>query len=97
MGKALPVLPLCFNNVAQLPVHSLLQVEGWDNVGIGLADKKIVDIEHLAQTAHWQVFFQGAIPPSPFCLLHRLRVEPVTWILRDCSRHFKNLLRGVCS
>ena len=44
-----PVLPLCFQDVAQLAIHALLQVEHGHNVGVGLGHQEVVDIEHLAQ------------------------------------------------
>ena len=34
-------------------------------MGVGLADHEIVDIEHLRQGAHGQVFLQAAVTPAP--------------------------------
>lgn len=60
-----PVLPLCLQQVAQLSVEPALHVKCGHNVGVGLADQEVVDIEHLRQGAHGQVLFQAAVSPPP--------------------------------
>ena len=55
---SLPVLPFGLHNISKLAVEAALQVERRNDVGIGLADQKMVDIEHLTQTAHRQIFFK---------------------------------------
>lgn len=69
------MLPFSLYDIAQRPIDPLLEVEGWHNVGISLADQEVVHIEHLAQATHWQILFQRSIPPSPLSLLHRLGIE----------------------
>lgn len=68
-ASSTPVLPLSFQKVAQLPVDSPLQVEGGHDVGVGLADHEVVDIEHLRQGTHGQVFFQAAVTPPPSSII----------------------------
>lgn len=70
------MLPLSLHDVAQRAVDPLLEVEGRHDVGVGLANQEVVDVEHLAQAAHGQVLLQAAVPPPPLRLLHRLRIEP---------------------
>ena len=71
----LPVLPFCFHNIAQSPIHSFLQVECRHNMWISLADHEIIHVKHLTETPHWQIFFKRTIPPTPFCLLHRFCIK----------------------
>lgn len=63
------MLPLSFQQIAQLPVDSPLEVEGGHNVGVGLADHEVVDIEHLRQGAHGQILLEAAISPPPSAIV----------------------------
>lgn len=51
------MFPFCLQQVAKLAVEPTLHVERRHNVGVGLAHKEVVHVEHLRQGAHWQVFF----------------------------------------